>query len=166
MRCSRLSSIVACLVALFLVQTQSPAQSGPPVPNRVHVQTRLTDTQGVAVQQAGLSVTARLYPVPVGGAAVFAETAVVDVVDGLLAFDIGGSPSTGALDADLLAAYPALYLGLTIGNDQELSPRLALSTSPYALRSEVARAAESVTGAVDATQVAVNGVGVIDSASK
>ena len=86
------------------------------------------------------------------------------MADGYLSAVLGNSPSLGDLSPATLGAHPTLYLGVTVAGDSEMSPRLVLNSTPYALRSEVARRAESLEGPVDASEVAVNGVPVIDAA--
>lgn len=152
------SPFLPVLAALALLQGVSQAQS---VPERLHVQSRLLDLQGQPVQQPGLGVTARLYALPVGGAALYQESLSVDVADGLLSFDMGSNPTLGDLGGDFLAAHPTLYLGLTVDGDTELLPRLPLTSAPFAL---IAERANGVQGPVDATSVAIQGVEVIDPA--
>lgn len=157
-------SLAATLAAALLLGSPAFAQTSQPAPESLTFQTRLFDGLGSPVQQTGLGLEFNLYTLPIGGSAIFTEAVSVDVADGYLSAVLGNSPSLGDLTPATLGAHPTLYLGVTVSGDSEMSPRLVLNSAPYALRSEVARRAESLEGPVDASEVAVNGVPVIDAA--
>lgn len=150
------------LAAAAILAGAATSQSSQPTPERLHFQTRLFDSLGAPVQQTDLGLGLALYTLPVGGAPVYAETLTVDVVDGYVSAVLGASPTMGDLTAVTLGAHAVLYLGVTVAGDSEMSPRLALTSAPYARVAESARSAESVVGPVDATSIQVGGSLVVD----
>ena len=74
------------------------------------------------------SVTFSLYDVASGGAALWTETQpAVPVASGLFSAMLGSvTPITLAFDQPY-------YLGISVGASEELSPRTALSSVPYAM---------------------------------
>jgi collagen triple helix repeat protein len=100
-----------------------------------------------------LNVTFRLYSTQEGGDAVWTEAHDVAFEDGYYAVHLGETtPIDGAIDG----AEPR-YLGITIGDDDEMSPRAALGSVPFAL---VAREA---VGDIHPRSVSIGGKTVIDS---
>ncbi|QDU65127.1 hypothetical protein [Engelhardtia mirabilis] len=156
--------LAAALLGAALSIAPAAAQTSQPAPQNLHFQTRLFDSGGSPVQQSGLGLEFNLYTLPVGGAPLYTESLAADVVDGYLSVNLGASPTLGDLSPATLGAHPTLYLGVAVGGDAEMAPRLVLTSAPYALRAESARTAESVSGPVDATQVSVGGSPVIDGA--
>lgn len=151
--------ISATLLALPLL---APLQQSP-LPYRLTLESRLFDSNGIAVNAVDLGLTVRIYKNPNGGQPVFEEVLAADVSDGFFAVPFGANPTTGVLDADLFRDNPELFLGLTVDGDVELSPRLPLLPIHSALRADTARTADSVTGPVDATEISVGGAVVVDS---
>jgi hypothetical protein len=80
-----------------------------------------------APASAPLVITFSLYTVPTGGSPIFMETHEVTVVNGRFSIVLG---SKELLSAPFDRQY---YLGIKIGSDGEMTPRQALSSSPYAL---------------------------------
>src|SRR5690606_6874609 len=74
-------------------------------------------------------VTFRLYAADTGGEALWSETKSVDVTGGLFGTALG---DTSAFPAALLFDRP-YYLGVSVGSDPEMTPRLPLRGVPYAL---------------------------------
>jgi hypothetical protein len=73
----------------------------------------------------------RLYNVNVGGSPLWSETqAAVPVEGGLFHVLLG---STTPIPVALLASNNALWLGITVGADSEMTPREPLASVPYAM---------------------------------
>jgi len=132
--------------------------SAAQVPTRLPLQARLTNPQGQPLNQASLPVTVRLYALPSGGATLFTESHTTAVVDGLVSLEIG---SVQPLSAGLFAGNGERWLGLTVGADAEMQPRLRLSSAPYALAA--ASAAAFSGGNLDASSFSLQGSPLIDS---
>ena len=146
---------IACIVAgvLMLMQPRADAQ----VPQKVHYQGYLTTAAGQPVT-ATVNMAFRLYNG--AGTELHTETQSVVVGNGLFNAVLGTNP---ALNLPFDAPY---FIGVTVGNDPEMTPRQALLASPYARQAASALSlapsatvpATSITGTVGAAQIAGNAV--------
>lgn len=143
------------IAGLLTLSASAAAQA----PNRLPVQARLTTPAGQPLNQAGLPVVVRLYAAPVGGSALFTENHSATVVDGLLSLELG---SVGALSPSLFNTVAERWLGLSVGGDAEMQPRLRLGSAPYAM--SAGSAASFAGGPLSASSYALNGLLLIDSA--
>ncbi len=108
-----------CLLFANLVQAQSA---------RLGVQGILKKANGNAVDDGTYSLTFKLYDVVSGGAALWTETQTsVELTSGIYTATLG---SVTALNIPFDKTY---YLGVTVGTGAEMSPRIQLTTAPYAL---------------------------------
>ena len=132
----------------------APVSGAAAVPNTVMLQGRLFDLED-RPQTALTAVYVSLYSSETGGTAVWTEKANVNFVDGYFSVELGrGSPLTpSALDGPR-------FVGIKVGDDAELAPRLPLASVPYAI------VAGDVTGDIHPTSIIVGGQTVIDSAGK
>ncbi|MGH8445365.1 MAG: hypothetical protein ACREVL_08860, partial [Solimonas sp.] len=128
------------------------------VPTTIHQAGRLFDTSSNAdgVPVAGTqSVIFRLYgdPADATGAALWSETKTIAFDNGYFSVELGATTPFG----DLLREQDGLWLGIQVGADAELQPRLKLASIPYALL------AADVQGDIHPDSVTINGVKVIDA---
>ena len=108
-----------------------------------------------------LNVIFQVYDLPTGGLALWQESHVLVVTDGLVSALVG---SNTPLPASLFEDNATLFLGVTYENDTESSPRLRLASAPYALHAGTASQASDVAGAdITPSSVTVNGQLVIDA---
>ncbi|MCH7877972.1 MAG: tail fiber domain-containing protein [candidate division Zixibacteria bacterium] len=118
--------VLAVFVALLAVAYGQSAAA----PLTISHQGLLTDNNGAPLN-GSFSLTFSLYSVPTGGIALWTETQTVNPGDGLYQVTLGNStPLSSALFS---GANPALYLGISVGADPELTPRAEFSAAPYAL---------------------------------
>ena len=101
---------------------------------RIPYQGRLTDAHGIPLT-GSYNMEFRLYDVPMGGTPLWEEMWTsdnsVEVSDGLL------NVMLGTINNNLASAiegYDELYLGVTVGNDIELSPRVPLGSVPFSMQ--------------------------------
>ena len=87
------------------------------------------------------AMTFRFYDQSEEGSVIWEETIDVAFNDGFYTVTLG---TTTTID-DVLFDSDRIYLALQVGNQEELSPRIDLTSVPFAIK---ARSAESVTGAV------------------
>lgn len=92
-------------------------------------QGRLTDTNGNAVVDGDHTLTFKLYDQPTSGSALWQETQNLTTSNGVFTTRLGSNSSLDALSFDKI-----YYLGIIVDGGNELSPRTALSTVPYAQR--------------------------------
>lgn len=121
-------AIVLAAVSLFAV-LHAPASAQ--VPQTVSYQGVLTDVGGAIAPDGTYDVTFSLYSAASGGSLLWAEPHTgangVQVVRG------GFSVTLGSLSPLTLGFSAPLWLGIQVGADPELTPRVALTASPYAL---------------------------------
>lgn len=99
------------------------------VPEAINYQGYLTDAEGNPLN-GDVAMTFRIYSVEISGTELWSEThAAVTVMEGVFNVVLGSSApiSQGMLDGDR-------YLGITVGADSEMVPRMKLTSSAYAIR--------------------------------
>lgn len=141
-------SLVVIQIAAFLA-LPSTAQA----PRVLTLNATLRTAAGQPVNNFAQAVTFRLYTTATGGTPVYTELRTVSVVSGQLAVCIG-SGNPGAFGA--LSFNVPYWVGVSVGADAEMTPRLPLGSSPYA------RLATDLP--VDATLLAKASGGVLTSA--
>ncbi len=125
-----LGAVVAVAVALVSAPLVASAQ----VPAQMPIQGFLTDAGGTPVDGA-TSMTFAIYDSDTAVTALFSETQSVMVDQGNFAAYLG---DTAALDLTIFGSGSALFVGIRVGTDAEMTPRLALGTVPYAALAEYA----------------------------
>ncbi len=132
------TAVVAAVLGGWLAP---PSPAAPP--ETITFQGRLTDADGVPVDET-LQMTFKLYN---GTSEIWSGTHPGVIVTGggysVMLGEINDTVSLGSLDFS-----DAYTLGITVGADAEMSPRLSLGASPYAFR---AKYADSVTDGVYTT---------------
>jgi hypothetical protein len=115
---SIITMVVAVMVALA-------AQSQ--IPMTMSYQGVLTDGSGTPVADGNYDITFKLYDTSAGGSALWTETQTVAVMGGIFSAILG---STTPIDIAFDRPY---WLGVSVDGGAELSPRRALTSSPYSL---------------------------------
>ena len=98
------------------------------IPRQISFQGRLTDPFSVPLPDDDYPITFRLYTVLTGGAAIWSETQTVALEEGVYNVQLG---SQNALDLPFDVPY---FMGIQVNSDNEMTPRLPLSSAPYAMR--------------------------------
>jgi hypothetical protein len=94
--------------------------------NQISFQGILADESGNALPDGTYSVTFRIYDIASGGSSIWSETQNVNVSNGEFSVYLGvNTPITFSFDDQY-------WIGIAIEEDTELSPRIKLSSSPYA----------------------------------
>jgi hypothetical protein len=96
------------------------------VPGLLSYQGKLTDNNGNPVVDTTYSATFRLYVVPSGGSPFWSETQNVQTNAGLFTVLLG---SVAAIDSFPRAG--TCYLGLKVGADPEMAPRIRIASAAY-----------------------------------
>ncbi|MEA3360273.1 MAG: hypothetical protein U9R17_12840, partial [Thermodesulfobacteriota bacterium] len=116
------------------------------IPQKINYQGYLTDPQGTAIDGTA-SMVFSVYSQASGGTALWTETQTVTVTDGVFSVNLG---NVNSIDLPFDTQY---YLGITVGSDNEMIPRQALSSVGYAYR---AKEADSVKENAVTTKVIAN----------
>jgi hypothetical protein len=115
------------LLAILLCTTCTALAAA--APNPFSLELRLTTAAGVPVTNPAQAITLKLYTVSAGGAAAYTESQTVSVSNGLCATTIGGGNPVSFAALPFSIAY---WVGVTVGTDAEMTPRLPLLAVPYA----------------------------------
>ncbi len=130
--------------ALALVLLFCTAMLVAEIPSPIPYQGRLTDDTGAPVADGTYELTFSIYEGKANVTPLWtAPLRNVYVTGGLFTFDLGYSPSF----PDGLFEDSVRYLGITVGSDAEISPRVRLHSVPYAyqaLRADTASYVEQV----------------------
>lgn len=113
------------LAGAFLLSAVSALAAGP---STINYQGRLTDPSGAPLT-GDYSVTFGLYDTPLGGSPYWTSSTNVTASDGLFSLILGESPMTPLTPS--LFDSPALWLGVQVEGDPELTPRVKLTSVPY-----------------------------------
>ena len=118
---------VAASVVL-LASLLAPAAALADAPSTMSYQGVLTNGDGTFVPDGNYSITFRLYDVAVGGVALHTENHPA------VAVERGGfSVILGSISALPVIFDRQIHLGVQVAADPELTPRVALASSPYAM---------------------------------
>jgi hypothetical protein len=113
---------------MIMLVACSPLLHGQ-IPETMSYQGVLTDAGGNPVSDGNATLIFRLYDVASGGTALWQETQEVAVSGGIFNAILGSSTPLN------LPFDKPYWLGISIGQGKELTPRVALSASPYSLNS-------------------------------
>lgn len=125
-------ALIGLWYALALVGTGIATVYGQSSP-RISMQGTLTDAAGKSVADGKYNATFRLYTQPVGGTALWQETAEITVDGAIYSHYLG---SVQPLDAFFFVN--TLYLGIQLDAD-EITPRTGLTYAPYAFAVNTAK---------------------------
>jgi hypothetical protein len=129
----RVNSKLVLLFALFFIFVLFCASFGQ-VPHLINYQGMLTDDGGDPLNGT-YDLTFSIYSVSSGGSAIWIEAhSGVEVGDGLFNVVLG-SETTGGIPSSVFDAEER-YLGIKVGAEDELTPRVQLTSVGYAYRAE------------------------------
>ncbi len=119
---------LSIVVLFFALHLQTTSNATPP--QTITFQGRVTDSTGAALVDGAYIIRLAIYDAQVGGNILWdaGEQAVL-IKGGLFTYVIGSSVS---LPVSLFSE-PDRFLGITVGSDNELAPRIRFQSSPYAL---------------------------------
>jgi hypothetical protein len=121
---------ICALSGVFFVTRPASAT----VTNYINFQGKLTNTDGTNVTNNTYTVVFSIYTVASGGSAVWTESKSVTVTDGLFQTNLG---DTTTLPGSVNFNSNALYLGVKVGADAEMTPRVQLTAAPQAFNSDL-----------------------------
>lgn len=149
-------TFISFLILLFVLIIPCEAQ----IPRTISYQGVLTDNQGNPKPDASYSFTFLLYDSQTASPALWSETKSLQTRRGLFYTVLGDQNSFGSS----LSFGKQYWLGIKVGNDPELSPRIALTSVGYSLNSLRADTAGFAVKAninaesIDSTKLAINSV--------
>jgi trimeric autotransporter adhesin len=124
--------LVASVLAIAVSVTHAQ------IPRTLSYQGLLTDSSGATVPDGSYGLVFRLYQTSTGGSSLWQETRTLQTHRGVFAANLGEvTPLTLPFDRPY-------WLGIQLGADPELTPRMELSSSAYSLNSMRADSSRSV----------------------
>ena len=138
------------LVIIILLSLGFPIPVSAQLPRLISLQGQLTGEFRETLPDDDYQIVFSIYTESVGGMPLWQEPLTVKVIGGIYHVTLG----TGvALDLPFNEPY---YLGVRVESDDEMVPRLPMTSTPYALRAAVADGVAD--GAVTQTMLAVGAV--------
>lgn len=102
---------------------------------QINFQGKLTNTDGTNVTNGTYSIVFSIYTVASGGSNIWTETqGSVSVTDGIFRVALG---SVTALPGSVDFNTNSLFLGIKVGADAEMTPRVQFTAAPYAFNSDL-----------------------------
>jgi hypothetical protein len=129
------------------------------VPLKINFQGVLKDSAGNVINNPSLSIVFSIYSGATGGSAIWTETQSVSVEAGLYNVQMGGVTAIPA-DGSVFDG-STRYLGITVGTDTEMTPRLPMVSVPYAFLAQAA-----VTAGTAATATTASSATTAESATR
>jgi hypothetical protein len=121
---------LAVCLTFFYIQTHHTQAAINPY---INFQGKLTNPDGTNLTNGSYSIVFSIYTVASGGSNVWTETKSVTVTDGIFQTSLG---DTTALPGTVDFNTGTLYLGIKVGTDAEMTPRVMLTAAPYAFNSD------------------------------
>lgn len=101
-------------------------------PAQLPIQGFLTNSDAVPLD-GNVPVTFRVYSAATGGTALWTETfSTLDVDNGHFSVALGTADPGTPLNLNMFNGGPALWVGVSVAGGDELTPRFAMGTTPYA----------------------------------
>lgn len=129
-----ISSWLKCLAVAFLISLTLTSLASAAVPRIINYQGYLKDTTAATPVNGLVDITFSLYDVPIEGTALWSERhAAVPVSSGIYSIRLGsidpaGNPLAGPFDKEY-------FLGISVNDGPELTPRQPLTAVPYSMKS-------------------------------
>jgi microcystin-dependent protein len=134
-------------ITAFLALSQALAQQPNSVPKLINYQGKLTNAEGLALQNGNYEVRFTLWDVASGGNLVWGENRSITLIGGVFNVALGGAGATGVPGAPVLDISYAFgsaqrYLqttivsGPTITQEQTLAPRQQMVSVPFAVEAQ------------------------------
>ncbi len=117
---------------------------------QINFQGKITNPDGTNVTNGSYTLVFSIYTVPSAGSNVWTESKSLTVTDGIFRTSLG---DTTALPGSVDFNSSALYLGVKVGADAEMTPRVRLTAAPYAFNSDTLDGIDSTAfGQLNASQ--------------
>lgn len=128
------------VIAFFAVPARTDALINP----QINFQGKLTNADGTNVTDGNYSIVFSIYSASSGGTAIWTETqGTVAVSSGIFQVSLGsGTALPGSVDF----TSGSLYLGVKVGSDAEMTPRIRFTAAPYAFNASTADNATQLGG--------------------
>ena len=110
-----------------------PAYAATGINSQINFQGKLVDANGLNVADGSYTVVFSLYSVASGGTAIWTETQSVTTTGGIFQVQLG---SVTALPGSVDFNTDSIFLGIKVGADTEMTPRIRFAAVPYAFNAQ------------------------------
>lgn len=115
------------------VKTHQTANAAAGINRQISFQGKLVNPNGTNVTDGSYSIVFSIYSVSSGGSAIWTETQSPTLSNGIFQVELGSvTPLPGSVDFDT----DNIYLGIKVGADAEMTPRIRFTAVPQAFNSE------------------------------
>ncbi len=121
-----------CILLSLTFATVQSVYSAVGIRETINFQGKLVNSAGLNVADGSYSVVFSLYTVSSGGTNIWQETQNVSTVDGLFRVELGSVSSLSSVNFN----NDSLYLGIKVGADAEMTPRVRYTATPYAFQAK------------------------------
>jgi hypothetical protein len=121
-----------CILLSLTFATVQSVYSAVGIRETINFQGKLVNSAGLNVADGNYSVVFSLYTVSSGGTYIWQETQNVSTVDGLFRVELGSVSSLSSVNFN----DDSLYLGIKVGADAEMTPRVRYTATPYAFQAK------------------------------
>ncbi|QQS44664.1 hypothetical protein IPM65_03645 [Candidatus Roizmanbacteria bacterium] len=131
---SRLLTVIILAVFFigFIFLSIQTVSAAPGIRQTINFQGKLVDDEGLNVADSTYSIIFTLYDASSGGSQLWQETRSVATSDGIFREELGTSTSLSSVDFNS----DSIYLGIKVGADAEMTPRVRFTATPYAFQAQ------------------------------
>ena len=136
-RVQTLFGLFCVVFAAVGVTTIPTAQAAVGINHAINFQGKLTNPNGTNIANGNYVFVFSLYAASSGGAAIWTETDTLTLTEGIFQVNLGPSAAganTNFANVDFNS--DSLYMGIKVGADAEMTPRVQYTATPYAFNSE------------------------------
>jgi fibronectin-binding autotransporter adhesin len=125
--------VVSLALSASLLAPSSSVSAATGINHQINFQGKLVNPDGTNVTDGSYSIVYSIYSVPTAGAALWTETQTVTLTNGIFQVNLGSVTSLpGSVDFNT----DNIYLGIKVGADAEMTPRVQFTSVPQAFNAE------------------------------
>jgi hypothetical protein len=125
--------VVSLALSASLLAPSSSVSAATGINHQINFQGKLVNPDGTNVTDGSYSIVYSIYSVPTAGAALWTETQTVTLANGIFQVNLGSvTPLPGSVDFNT----DNIYLGIKVGADAEMTPRVQFTSVPQAFNAE------------------------------
>jgi len=133
--------LLGVVMSIVLLWAFSPLTAFGAIPSKINYQGYLTDSEGTPIHGT-LAIQFSIYDVPTGGTPLWSESQSVTVSHGIYSVQLGD-----LIPLNLPFDVP-YYLGVKVGSDGEMVPRIPLTSVAYAFRAKTVELDQDTLGSL------------------
>jgi hypothetical protein len=125
--------VISLALSASLLAPSSSVSAATGINHQINFQGKLVNPDGTNVTDGSYSIVYSIYSVPTAGAAIWTETQTVTLANGIFQVNLGSvTPLPGSVDFNT----DNIYLGIKVGADAEMTPRVQFTSVPQAFNAE------------------------------